>query len=495
MALESENSDPRAGHVVAAAELNTPHDPVDTIAEEHIAGWTANKTEQPIYPIDVAKLTEEQRNKIAEDVRNFERLNQMIADNNDVADANEALERRRAQSVAAGGGMQPPTEPTNENTLSSLDAEALDRQTKVELENFSLKRENAQIKTGLEQKLAGDMIAEMMVPEAKVDTQPSSDTEKMRTIMEGKFGSMNASTSASAEQAKTSKADTRAGEIGLQAVENALPLTRANKIEAAPISKQEVTQINSQERWKHDLFGRLGARFERMGIKIKNAPKWTAFETMRRFHAEGAAKIQVKLEAQKKEVETIEAQLAKREADAKARAETMQSGGFFDRLAAAKLERERQNVLSKLEKAKATYGQIEATLEFKNKKLANYQDRLTHQADTIAAGVDQRLAGDRADFETLTAKQEDITQKLNSLKQTIETVQNDLLLWEVRLKNKPEAAEKAEIKNGIAETKKKLADLVETYTNLGTDKSRIQAMASRAKLYLSGWDGMRSPTQ
>jgi hypothetical protein len=105
MSMEGENSDPKAGHIVPAAEL---------------------KNEQPVYPIDLTKLTEEQRNKIAEDVRNFERLNRMIADNNAITDANEAIEKKRVQATATGGGMQPPTEPVNESGVES-DKEKLER--------------------------------------------------------------------------------------------------------------------------------------------------------------------------------------------------------------------------------------------------------------------------------------------------------------------------------------------------------------------------------
>ena len=62
----------------------------------------------------------------------------------------------------------------------------------------------------------------------------------------------------------------------------------------------------------------------------------------------------------------------------------------------------------------------------------------------------------------------------------------------LRLKHKPETIEKIEIKNSIAAIKEKLAELKATYAELGKEKSRTHAKTSRAKLYISGWDSLRT---
>ncbi|HEV8666891.1 MAG TPA: hypothetical protein VN665_03550 [Candidatus Paceibacterota bacterium] len=435
MAIESQSSDPKRGHTIPAVEQ-----PVE-------------KTEEPVYPIDVAKLTQEQRNKIAEEVRNFEKLNQMIADNNAVADANEAIEKKRAQATAAGGGMLPPMEPANEKATES-NQEKLDRMI-----------------AGNDAMIANNISQEKMM--AAANAEPAALAPAKAPVIPPQT-EPNPLNPAFENRSTESMLDT-----------------------AARLGKNAAEYMGEKmaDNMQYGFLGALEPKLDRLGIKLMSGPRRLALGLLHEWRNRRASHASMELADANKKVTEMRTRLATEDAKRDAFIASERASGNNIANITMKLEDERSKAVARLRKAEQDRDTKQASLESLNGKKALAENQQKDVARDMVSKVNlhPKVINANADFIALTKHKENITNQLGLWESARTKATEQLAKLEADLKsNGISYTEEEEIIGQIDEIKKILEEGNKKYKDYVGRKNAADARMGKINTYLSGWNTFKN---
>jgi len=267
--------------------------------------------------------------------------------------------------------------------------------------------------------------------------------------------------------------------------------------ESAAYVKQEAA-----ERLPYSVFGRLGAKFERLGIKIASAPKKDMLERMSQWRGERAIKAEAGWTGAKKAIEVIEGKLAQLEAGRQASEDKIKSGGahLYDAKVAAKQQieytRSRNRLMIELEKAKTKENKAHAKFEYRTHKKEGADNKQNNFANKIVRGVDARLESDKVKFAELMATQDTINKEFERIQSAVEFGKKGIETLRTKLQAIEDIPGKEafvdSIQDRIQEIEKIIGDLHAYREKKEKELAGIASKMSSLNLYLGQWNVFRN---
>ncbi len=238
----------------------------------------------------------------------------------------------------------------------------------------------------------------------------------------------------------------------------------------------------------HNIIGRLGARLERFGIKLANAPQNIALGIIEKWYSRRAAVAEGKFEECKRELAKAEEALVAKDKSV----ELARTAGdpTFDTKYAVRMNKERNDLVNKIEKSKTNLNAAHVALEHYNGKKTTWESRQNNLAEKIVGEIDKRLRPSRERFAELTGKNERVTKEIDRLKQLKERGETRFKELRAQLANNPTA--KGEIRIKFAKVEEKLKLINADYEQFTKAQSRIGAKMNNSNTYLGQWDVMRN---
>ena len=490
------------------------------------------------WPIDVEKLSPAERDEIAEKIKAIQlrekeeadlqaQLEAKIARNDRFIDNNIAIEnmtermqRDRQETppapavpfaAAAGGGMQPPHDPANDNVeaaqaniphegpfdaIADKDIEGWTNGQPAQAElvpQASLDAMTAQMQRDREDReRANRAVAET----AKLDSMIAGNDAMIANNLsqEKMLDAANTQPTAPSPATDPSIIPPQTREpVGDKAIEE-MTGVGSNWADAGRLaSKIGTAAYEKTAEWlPHSPFGRFAARVQRAGMRLMNAPQELAYKAMVRWRGEHASAAEIDFTNAKGKVAEMTARLA--EADAK-RAATIaehKAKGLPTADIAMVLEGERNKALRRIEKAQKAQDEAGKRIEHLNALKAGWAKKENDLAERTMANIDQRLAPEKAILDVLTVKKGEITPKLESLKRARDMGHQGLQELEAKLKLNPSLINNVAIPDKIEAVKELLGRIDDEYNRHTKTMNGIDHKMLKANNYISGWMGYRN---
>ena len=236
----------------------------------------------------------------------------------------------------------------------------------------------------------------------------------------------------------------------------------------------------------HNIIGRFGARLERMGIKLINAPQNIVLEKIYNWYDKRAAIAEGRHEECKRELAEAEAKLGTLDKSI----ELARTAGEFDASLSDKMNKERKGLVNKIEKSKTNLNAAHVSLEHYNGKKTTWESRQHNLAEKIVGEIDKRLRPSREVFAELAGQNERVTKEIDRVKQLKESGETRFKELHAQLANNP--ATKSEIRIKLAKVEEKLKLINDDYEQFTKAQSRIGAKMNNANTYIGQWDVMRN---
>jgi hypothetical protein len=471
------------------------------------------------WPIDVEKLSPAERAEIVERINAIKarekeevdlqtQLDAKIARNDRFIDNNIAIEKHMAAlqqseelqetqqapavplATAAGGNMQPPNDFAKEKIQGTQDElvpkAAIDALTEQLQQEREAREKQALIdRVGLASVEHAVIARTPMDPNGIIDTEGKlayrSDlinqfgVEAVRQEFEGKPEAPTTLATAPQPPDPSLVAPQTREHTDARAIEE-MSGVGSNWADAGHLAKKIGTAAfeKAADWYPYSVLGRFSAKMGRFATRIITAPKREILWSLHNMRSELAAKANQKVEGYKNEVKKLEGDLAVKDKQISESAQKINSGGIkglFTPNVAAKLDRERRAMVDKIEKVKAKQNKAYVKLTTQQHKEEYWSNRQSALAETIVNGIEKDLVPARAEFVALTARKDEVANKLEDLKRAREMGHQGLIDIEARLKSNPSLIDNV----ALHETRDGVQAMLERMDGIYADLSKKQS--------------------